>query len=159
MSAAVAIAGWLAAAGLLAQAAAGRRERAARAEALARISHELRGPLTAVGLAVSAGRRGRQSVGAQATVPGCLPAVELELRRASAVLEDLDELAAGRRGVGLAPRRLEAVALDALVAESVRSLGARGARPAVCALTHPVPRARRRSCSGTRRAWPRRPGT
>ena len=118
MSALAAIAGWIAAVALLGLEVMRRRERSECAEALARVSHELRGPLTAIGLALTAGRRGRQSGGGTVAPAGPLGAVELELRRAAAVLSDLDELAAGGRRVGIAPRRLEAVALDELLAAS-----------------------------------------
>lgn len=132
MSALAAIAGWIAAAGLLGLELVRRRERDERAEALARISHELRGPLTAIGLGLTAERRGRQSVGGQVALPASLGAVELELRRAAAVLGDLDAIAGGGHRVPMAPRTLEAVALDELLAASVAgwaaAAAARGAR-------------------------------
>ena len=124
MSALAAIAGWIAAGGLLGLEVVHRHERSERAEALARVSHELRGPLTAIGLALTVGRRGRQSVGDEVAPAAGLGAVELELQRAAAVLGDLDELAAGGRRVGMAPRRLEAVPLDELLAASARGWAA-----------------------------------
>jgi len=124
VSAAAAIVGWVAAGGLLGFEVLRRREQA---EALTRLSHELRGPLTAIGLALTAERRGRQSVGGGLSPPASLGAVELELRRAAAVLGDLDALAAGERRAGAAPRTLEPVALDELLAASVRGWAAAAA--------------------------------
>ena len=60
-----------------------RRELRRRRELVARAVHELRGPLTAAGLAASAG--------------AAAPAIERELRRAALTLDDLVAAGAGRR--------------------------------------------------------------
>ena len=66
-----------------------RLELSRRGRLVARACHELRGPLTAAGLALhAAARDGRAPLGA----------VELELRRAALALEDLQAARAGRRG-------------------------------------------------------------
>ncbi|MGH2871011.1 MAG: ATP-binding protein, partial [Solirubrobacteraceae bacterium] len=85
MTPAVAIAGWVAAgaAGLLAVAALRRLQE--RMEAVARACHELRGPLTAARLGLSAGSSGA------APSPSRLRAVDAELVRAAVALDDLAE--------------------------------------------------------------------
>jgi signal transduction histidine kinase len=98
MSVLPATAGWSAALAALVAALLGRRELRRRRELVARACHELRGPLTAAGLALSAGAEARD--------------VERELRRAALALEDL---AAAGRG-GRAPERWAPVDLAELLA-------------------------------------------
>jgi signal transduction histidine kinase len=76
---------------------------------VARTCHEVRGPLTALGLAVAGmDRRGEAPV-------RCLAALEVELTRAAAAIEDLVCAGRGRRTLD----RLEAVELDALLRAAV----------------------------------------
>lgn len=91
MTATVAISGWLAALGV---AMAARIVLARRMELVARACHELRGPLTAAGLALRLAR-GRSA-------QGVLRAVEHELGRAGLALADLD---AAQHGARAADRR------------------------------------------------------
>lgn len=103
------LAGWMLAGALLALAAHVDRRARRRAELVARACHELRGPLTAAGLALyAAGRRGEASSARVA-------AVDLQLRRAELALTDLSLAPAG----GRARDRLEPVAVaDVLAAEA-----------------------------------------
>jgi signal transduction histidine kinase len=106
----LAAAGWGLAApslGLAAWAARGlRRHR----ELTVRAAHELRGPLTAIGLAVELERR-RPAEGVARW-----QALELEVARAETTLEDLTR----RRGSGLRLERLDAAALLAQVAAAAQ---------------------------------------
>ncbi len=103
------------------------RVRQATLESVARVGHELRGPLTAIGLAVAAERRERAVAGGGSPPARRLEAVERELGRVALALDDLAALArpdaaarrGGRSGTPGAPRRLDPVALDALAADSV----------------------------------------
>ncbi len=70
---------------------------AARAEAIARAVHELRGPLTAARLGLAASARTGE------LAPARLRAVDLELKRAAMALDDLGAL--GRGGGWAGPRR------------------------------------------------------
>lgn len=98
--------GWLLALGLAALAATLERRGRARAELVARACHELRGPLTAAGLALhSAGRR-------RDAPPQRLAAVALQLRRTELALADLALAPCG----GRARDRLEPIAVAELLA-------------------------------------------
>jgi signal transduction histidine kinase len=114
---AVAASGWAAAVALLLLATA---RQARRRELVARAVHELRGPLSVLGLAVELGvRRGGLS-------PARLRAMELEVGRASRALADLDAAPRGRVLSG----REEHVDVGVLVAESVEVWrAAAGERP------------------------------
>jgi signal transduction histidine kinase len=103
---ALALSGWTAAAlaALIA-----RRILGARMEAVARASHELRGPLTAARLGLELGGRDGQLTGAR------LAAIDLELARASLALDDLS----GGRGRG--PGRVEQIDLEELLSASVEA--------------------------------------
>jgi signal transduction histidine kinase len=105
----VTVTGWLLALGLAALAATLERRGRARAELVARACHELRGPLTAAGLALhSAGRR-------REAPPQRLAAVALQLRRTELALADLALAPCG----GRARDRLEPIAVaDLLAAEA-----------------------------------------
>lgn len=90
MTPALALAGWLAAVATGGVAVALQRELGRRAELVARASHEVRGPVTAARLAIHlVERRGR--------VAPHVHAIDLELRRATRALDDLDAARAGRR--------------------------------------------------------------
>lgn len=104
MTAALELAGWLAAAAGLVAAVAVRAELARRGELVARACHELRGPLTAARLGLATLARPGDPVAGRAS------AVDHELRRAGLALEDLDAARAGRR----AREREEAIDLTAL---------------------------------------------
>jgi two-component system OmpR family sensor kinase len=80
-----------------------------RLELVARAEHELRGPLTAFGLAVEAGRRGR------------VVDLESELARARTALDDLTAARRGRRAVPVA-RRLD---VERLARSAAAAWGAR----------------------------------
>ncbi|HEV2820479.1 MAG TPA: HAMP domain-containing sensor histidine kinase [Solirubrobacteraceae bacterium] len=83
---------------------------------VARTCHEVRGPLTALGLAVTGmGRRGEAPV-------SCLAALETELARAAAAIEDLVSAGRGRRTLN--PH--EAVELGALLQAAVAAWMAGG---------------------------------
>ena len=103
------LAGWMLAGALLVLAAHLDRRARRRAELVARACHELRGPLTAAGLALyAAGRRGEASSARVA-------AVDLQLRRVELALTDLSLAPAG----GRAPDHFEPVAVaDLLAAEA-----------------------------------------
>lgn len=105
MSALLQCAGWVVAApAMVAAVAQGVRARRRRA-LVARTCHEVRGPLTALGLAVTGmGRRGEAPV-------RCLAALEAELTRAAAAVEDLVCAGRGRRALD----RPEPVELGALL--------------------------------------------
>ena len=99
------VAGWLVALVLTAVAARVDRRARRRAELVARACHELRGPLTAAGLALySAGRRSEAP-------PRRIAAVDLQLRRAELALTDLSLAPAG----GRARDRVEPVAVGSLL--------------------------------------------
>lgn len=117
VSTAVSVAGWVMA-GLVAALMMGtRRAHGQRMEAVARACHELRGPLTAARLGLTApfGRADPPS-------PGRLLAIDTELGRAALALDDLADAGAGA-AVGAGRRRwaLGAVDLHALVAESAEA--------------------------------------
>lgn len=83
---------------------------------VARTCHEVRGPLTALGLAVAGmGRRGEAPV-------RCLAALEAELTRAATAIEDLVGAGRGRRALD----RPEAVELGALLRAAVAAWTAGG---------------------------------
>jgi signal transduction histidine kinase len=109
MSATLALAGWLVAAAGIAAAAALRLRLLRHLEAVARASHELRGPLTAVRLGLELSARARPPS------PPRLRAIELELGRAALALEDLAAL----RMREAAPRAV--VDLAELVVDSVEA--------------------------------------
>jgi signal transduction histidine kinase len=101
-----------------------------RAELVARACHELRGPLTAAGLALySAGRRGEAA-------PPRVAAVDLQLRRAELALTDL---ALAPRG-GRARDAVESVAVaELLSAEAVSWRGVARAHGCELLLAEPLP--------------------
>jgi signal transduction histidine kinase len=116
VSALVQSAGWAVAApamvAAVAQGVLARRRRAL----VARTCHEVRGPLTALGLAVAGmGRRSEAPV-------RCLAALEAELTRAAAAIEDLVCAGRGRRTLD----RPEAVELGALLRAAVAAWTAAG---------------------------------
>jgi signal transduction histidine kinase len=90
VTAVLATAGWLLAAGGLAAAALLQRELARRAELVTRACHEVRGPLQAA-------RLGLHLLGAAARAGATVGAVDLELRRAALALEDLHAARVGGR--------------------------------------------------------------
>lgn len=99
-----------------------RRQMRARAELVARACHEIRGPLTAAGLAAhSAAHRG---------APLAPAVVEHELWRAARAVEDLGAAGAGRGGAPTVPDRVQQVDVGDLLrrqAELWRQVGrARG---------------------------------
>jgi signal transduction histidine kinase len=99
------IAGWLVALALTVLAAHLDRRARRRAELVARACHELRGPLTAAGLALyGAGRHAEAP-------PRRIAAVDLQLRRAELALTDLSLAPSG----GRARDRVELVAIAALL--------------------------------------------
>jgi signal transduction histidine kinase len=115
MSAVVTLAGWAVAAGGAAAAVGTRRVLGTRMESVARICHELRGPLAAARLGLELGLRGGLS-------PARLRAIDLELGRAAVALDDLADL--GRIGFASShPGASVAGHLDAreLVADSVEA--------------------------------------
>ncbi|HWE33983.1 MAG TPA: HAMP domain-containing sensor histidine kinase [Solirubrobacteraceae bacterium] len=108
MTAAVAVAGWAAAACSGAGAALARRSLSARIERIARACHELRGPITAARLGLELGvRRGALS-------PARLRALDLELGRAALAIDDL-------AGAGSSAGRWEEVDLCWLLSDSVEA--------------------------------------
>jgi signal transduction histidine kinase len=116
VSAVVALLGWIVAAGASSAALRLWLERGRRAELVARAGHELRGPLTAAVLALhAAGRDG--------DVPAdTVAAVELELLRAGAALDDLS-VTRGRIAAG-GLQRCEPVEVGTLLACQVKTWGA-----------------------------------
>jgi len=99
------VAGWIVAVALMGLAARLEWRARQRAELVARACHELRGPLTAAGLALyAAGRRGEASSRRVA-------AVDLQLRRAELALTDLSLAPAGAR----ARDRVEALSVGTLL--------------------------------------------
>jgi signal transduction histidine kinase len=108
---AAAYGGWLAAAVAAAAWLAVQRVLVVRREAVTRACHELRGPLTAVGLALDLGCREERLSSAQ------LRAIRSELGRATLALEDLAGAPRGRT----VPTEAAALDLDDLVEHSVRA--------------------------------------
>jgi signal transduction histidine kinase len=124
------VAGWLLALALAVLAARLDRRARRRAELVARACHELRGPLTAAGLALySAGRRGEAT-------PRQVAAIDLQLRRAELALGDLSLAPAGSR----ARDRVETVAVAAVLeAEAASWREVARANGCELALAEPVP--------------------
>jgi signal transduction histidine kinase len=112
MSAALALGGWLVAAAGLATAGVLRIQLLRHLEAVARTSHELRGPLTAVRLGLELSARARPPS------PPRLRAIELELGRAALALEDLSMLRVRREEPASSA---EMVDLSELVIDSVEA--------------------------------------
>jgi signal transduction histidine kinase len=117
---AVALAGWAVAALALAAALRAGRTLARRAEAVARACHEVRGPLTAIGLGVSLSAR------PEGLTPAHLRAVQTELERTALAVNDL--AAASLRSVPPPPRP-QPVSMcdlldDAVIAAQGRALAA-----------------------------------
>jgi signal transduction histidine kinase len=109
--AALTVAGWTVAATALVALTIARRVLAARRRSVAEACHELRGPLGAATLGVElAGRQGRLAAAR-------IRAIELELRRAALVLEDLELGGRSRAGAGRGRR----FAVGELVADSVEA--------------------------------------
>jgi signal transduction histidine kinase len=107
----VSVAGWLVALAMTGLAAYLESRARSRAELVARACHELRGPLTAAGLALySAGRRDEAP-------PRRIAAVDLQLRRAELALTDLSLAPAGAR----ARERVEPVSVAALLESEAAS--------------------------------------
>jgi signal transduction histidine kinase len=102
----VTVLGWLAALALGALAAALERRGRARGELVARACHELRGPLTAAGLALHSARRGSEAP------PQSLAAIALQLRRTELALADLALAPCG----GRSRDRLEPIPVAELLA-------------------------------------------
>jgi signal transduction histidine kinase len=107
MMAALTVVGWLAAIGACLTAVALKRLLAKRMELVARSSHELRGSITAVRLGVGPGDPS----------PARLRALDLELGRAAAAVEDLFG-ACARRPIG---RALDVLDAEQLLADSVEA--------------------------------------
>jgi signal transduction histidine kinase len=126
----VSVAGWLVAVALAALAAYADVRARRRAELVARACHELRGPLTAAGLALyAAGRRGEAT-------PRRIAAVDLQLRRAELALADLSLAPSG----GRARDRVEAVRVaELLEAEAVSWREVAWAHGCELVLADPVP--------------------
>jgi len=124
------IAGWLVAVALAALAASLERRARRRAELVARACHELRGPLTAAGLALyAAGRRNEAT-------PRRIAAVDLQLRRAELALSDLSLAPAGGRAGDL----IEVVGVaELLEAEAVSWREVASAHGCELVLADPVP--------------------
>jgi signal transduction histidine kinase len=124
------IAGWIVALALTGLAAHVHRRARRRAELVARACHELRGPLTAAGLALySAGRRSEAP-------PRRIAAVDLQLRRAELALTDLSLAPSG----GRARDRVEAVSvLTLLEAEAASWREVVWAHGCELVLAEPVP--------------------
>ena len=128
MTVALAVLGWVVAAGALAVALATRRELEARMERLARATHELRRPLTAAQLAAHglAGANGDRAARAAA--------IERELARAGRLLGDLDGLRGAVAPALLGETRLVVAGeLLAEVAETWAPLAAGQARQVLVA--------------------------
>jgi signal transduction histidine kinase len=108
---AIMLGGWLAAGVTGAAAVLAWRSRAVTLEVVARVAHELRGPITAARLGLQLGAR-------TAELPATrLRAIDLELGRAALALEDLDDV---RRRTQLARVRAEVDVLE-LLADSVEA--------------------------------------
>lgn len=107
MSLAIALAGWIAAIGGAGLALAASRRLSRRMEALARVSHELRGPITAAMLGLRLGE----------LTPPRRRALELELGRAGLALEDLAAIG-GQSGTA---RTLAPFDLRQLLSDSVEA--------------------------------------
>jgi signal transduction histidine kinase len=124
------IAGWIVALALTGLAAHVHRRARQRAELVVRACHELRGPLTAAGLALySAGRRSEAP-------PRRIAAVDLQLRRAELALTDLSLAPSG----GRARDRVEAVSvLTLLEAEAASWREVAWAHGCELVLAEPVP--------------------
>ncbi len=111
-----ALTGWLVASLAGASAAVAWRLLAVRMEAVARASHELRGPLTAARLGLQLGIR------TGLLAPDRLRAIDLELGSATLALEDLGGAGAGRRGHrGSGLTAVAELGLRELVADSVEA--------------------------------------
>ena len=119
---ALALGGWILAGIALLLASHAHRRVAVRAEAVARASHELRGPLTSVRLALSLSARAGLSRSHQ-------EALESELARAALALDDLDQARSGVRGTLMGS--VERVSLRDLLQDAVIAAQGRGLRAAV----------------------------
>jgi signal transduction histidine kinase len=106
---AIAAAGWLVAVIATPLAMLGWRVRASTMESVARVTHELRGPLTAARLGLHPGTHG------DGLSPARIRAIDLELARAGLALDDLAELRSRR------PPAADAVEVTRLLAESVEA--------------------------------------
>src|SRR5438309_630216 len=91
MSPAIALAGWLSAAVAAVICVGVRRSRSTTMEAVARVCHELRGPITAARLGLQLGARTAE------LSPARLRAIDLELGRAALALDDLSDVGGSRR--------------------------------------------------------------
>jgi signal transduction histidine kinase len=107
------LAGWLLAATFACAWLLGRRRAVVRAEALRRACHELRGPLTAIGLGIQLLARDAAATGPR------VRAIELELGRAALALDDL--AGAWNGSTGSARDVLRPVEMRALLADSVEA--------------------------------------
>jgi signal transduction histidine kinase len=107
----VAIGGWLAAGAGASWAIARSRELAGRMEAVARASHELRGPITAARLGLQLALRTAE------LPPATTRAIDLELSRAALALDDLGDAA----GVGAPARAGGIVDVQALLGDCVEA--------------------------------------
>jgi signal transduction histidine kinase len=111
VSAAVSVAGWVAAGLVGALAVSVLRAHGDRMEAVARACHELRGPLTAARLGLAA------PAGQELPSPGRLRAIDTELGRAALALDDLSGAGGGVRRLW----RLDRVDVRELAADSVEA--------------------------------------
>ena len=109
MGVGVAIAGWLSAVLAVLIGVQARRSRGATMEAVARVCHELRGPVTAARLGLQLGARTAE------LSPARLRAIDLELGRAALALDDLREVGRPSRPI----RGWELVNVAELLADSI----------------------------------------
>lgn len=109
VSTAVSVGGWVAAGLVGAVAVSVRRAYGDRMEAVARVCHELRGPLTAVRLGLTG------PAAHEPPSPGRLRAIDTELGRAALALDDLSGFGGGARSLW----RLDRVDVGELVADCV----------------------------------------
>jgi signal transduction histidine kinase len=117
----IAVGGWLVAGLSAALALFARHSRAVRMEAVARVCHELRGPITAARLGLQLGARSAE------LSPARMRAIDLELARAALALDDLSDV----RGRVQMARRREPVDVAELLADSVEASRARADRRGV----------------------------
>lgn len=112
MEPALAVGGWLVASVAAGVALLSWRARAIGLEVVARVCHELRGPITAARLGLQLGAR------TDGLSPGTLRAIDLELGAAALALDDLSDIGRGQPGGG---RGCEAVDLGELLADCIEA--------------------------------------
>src|SRR5690349_17515141 len=118
----LAVAGWASAVLAVVIGLGARRSRGATLETAARISHELRGPVTAARLGLQLGARAAE------LSPARLRAIDLELGRAALALEDLSHIGCARLPI----RGWERVEVGELLADSVEAARVCVADQAAC---------------------------